>query len=211
MQNLLLVLYTPRHDSNTQKLVNTFLSAAQDHYNIKQIDLAKNPPPLLSEDNLNALLKRNFMGIDLTEDEQATVACADQYTEQLMEADKIVIAFPMYNFSLPAAIKAWIDLVTQKDKTFAISEMGEYSGLLSGKHALTLMTTGNDFNLDVLKDKNLATPLIQQCFDFIGVSNKHISAFGLNQYADRAGQIVEEAQQKILDFLEENSNWNTAL
>jgi len=206
MLKTLLVSYTPRFESNTKKLVKAYLQAASDKSEVVFLDLVKEPAPLLLEDNLNALLKRNYMGMDLTEIENNSVQSADQLIQQLQEADRIVIAFPMYNFSLPATVKAWIDAIIQNGKTFKMTDDGGYEGLCQGKQALILMTTGGDYSQEPEKSMDYATPLIQTCMGFMGIGSHVIAAYGLNQYIDRVDDIVTEAQQKIVKYLKNNQS-----
>jgi len=207
MSNILLVSYTPRFESNTKKLVKTYLQATSNKSEIIHLDLVKQPAPLLLEDNLNALIKRNFMGMELTEIENNYVNGADQLVIQLLEADRIVIAFPMYNFSLPATVKAWIDTIVQSGKTFNMTENGEYKGLCQDKQALILMTTGSDFSQEPIRSMDYATPLIQACMAFMGIESHVITAYGLNQYMDRADHIIAETQQQIVKYLKNDQSW----
>jgi len=207
MSKTLLVSYTPRFESNTKKLVDTYLLATSNKSEILHLDLVKDPAPLLLEDNLNALIKRNFMGMELTEIENNSVNGADQLVLQLLEVDRLVIAFPMYNFSLPATVKAWIDAIVQSGKTFNMTENGEYEGLCQGKQALILMTTGSDFSQEPIKSMDYATPLIQACMGFMGIESHVITAYGLNQYMDRADNIISDTQQEIVKYLKNNQTW----
>ena len=207
MNKTLLVSYTPRHESNTQKLIEAFLQANSEKSKITHLDLVKEPAPLLLEDNLNAFLKRNYMGKDLTQEESNCLASGDRLLQQLQEADRIVIAFPMYNFSLPATVKAWVDAIIQNGKTFKITDKGGYEGLCQGKQALILMTTGGDFSQEPAKSMNYATPLMQTCLGFMGIESYAIVAYGLNQYMDRADEIIEASKQEVVEYVENHKSW----
>ena len=207
MMKTLLVSYTPRFDSNTQKLLQTFIQASSGGSELTHVDLVKEPAPLLLEQNLNALLKRNYLGEKLTTDECGALKTADGFLQQLQASDRIVIAFPMYNFSVPAGIKAWIDVIVQNGHTFKINEERQYEGLCQGKRALILMTTGSDFSQESMKPMNYATPLMQSCLGFMGIPSQAITAFGLNQYMDKADSIVNKAQQDIVDYVTQDTEW----
>jgi len=203
MNNTLIISYTPRVDSNTAKLVEAAKDTLAGKTSITHIELSRTPPELLLIDNLAALLKRNFMGEELDVKEQAITQRIDEYTQQVMDADYLIIAFPMYNFSMPATIKAWVDNVIQPGKTFTITQDGGYQGLCEDTKALILMTAGNDFSEPPMSDINFATPLMQSCLNFMGMESEIIIAFGLNQYADRADDIVTQAQGKISQHLQQ--------
>ncbi|EGG93763.1 putative (acyl-carrier-protein) phosphodiesterase [gamma proteobacterium IMCC1989] len=207
MKKILLVSYTPRIDSNTQKLVDAYLQATGDTSQITPLDLVKEPAPLLLDDHVNALLKRNYMGMALTDAESKSIQKIDALLQQLLDTDRIVIAFPMYNFSVPATVKAWIDTLVQNGKTFKITDDGAYEGLCHGKKALILMTTGGDYSEEPMKSMDYAVPLIQSCFGFMGIESHAITAYGLNQYMDRADDIVHDAQQEIARYVSDSSSW----
>lgn len=206
MTKTLLITYTPRHESKTAELVKTYIDEIGEKSGITHLDLVKTPAPLLLEDNLNALLKRNFMGMELSESENKAVESADLLVQQLLETDRIVLAFPMYNLSLPATVKAWFDAVIQMGKTFTIGESG-YEGLCQGKKALILMTVGGDFTQEPMSSMNHATPLAESLMGLMSIESHSIIAHGLNQYLDRVDEIVSETQQEIVTYLNENTSW----
>ena len=207
MKKSLVVSYTPRNESNTQKLLDTFFQINPDRDNTEHLDLVTNPPPFLLKENLNALLKRNYMRASLSTEEQKSLQNIDVLLKQFLDVDRIVIGFPMYNFSLPAAVKAWIDSIVQLDRTFKLNDDGSYEGLCQDKKALFLMTTGADYHAEPYRSMNLASPLIEVCFSFMGIETHSISAFGLDQYPERAGEIVGQAQEEIINFVGSESGW----
>src|ERR1700722_2797476 len=75
----------------------------------------------------------------------ADLAKGGNYLEELLAADIIVIGAPMYNFSIPSQLKAWIDNVCRAKKTFAYSETGP-KGLLTGKRAIVVSGTGGIYS-----------------------------------------------------------------
>ncbi|NQZ30088.1 MAG: NAD(P)H-dependent oxidoreductase [Oceanospirillaceae bacterium] len=213
MSKTLVVSYTPSFESNTKKLVDAYLQATADTTDIIHLDLVKDPAPLLLEKNLNTLLKRNFMGKELTPAESETLSDIDLLMRQFKEADRIVLAFPMYNFSVPASVKAWIDTIIQNGQTFKIKEEGGYEGLCQGKHALILMTTGGDYAKEPEKSMDFATPLIQTCMGFMGfmgfmgITSHVITAGGLNQYMDSVDEIVSRTQQQVTQYVKNSPLW----
>lgn len=200
MPKILVVNYTPRVDSNTRKLLDTFLETLPNDTDIDFLDLLDSPVPIHTAESINALLKRNFANLPLSQQELESVETADRFMQQLLDSDFIVLAFPMYNFSVPAAIKAWLDVVIQNGRTFTVTEEGTYAGLCGGKKALILMTAGGDYSEEPNKSMNFATPLMQVCLGFLHIESTAISAFGLNQYENQIDEIMTKAQQEIRDF-----------
>jgi len=196
MKKTLVISYTPRDNSNTKKMLDFFIEHNQDKTEIIIVDLAEDAPDLLLKENLNLYVNRNFGGIALTEEQQQVLVKNDKLMQQLLEADYVVLASPMYNFSIPATVKAWFDAVIQAGKTFAYTETG-IKGLCENTKALILMTSGSDFGIQPYKDVNFATPFLITAFGFMGISAEAINKFGMAQYADKAEQMIRDAQEEI--------------
>jgi FMN-dependent NADH-azoreductase len=77
--------------------------------------------------------------------QQAAVALSDELIAELEAADTIVLAAPMYNFSIPSTLKAWIDHVARRGRTFRYSEKGP-EGLLKGKKVFVLAARGGVYS-----------------------------------------------------------------
>ena len=114
----------------------------------------------------------------------------------MLDTDFVVLASPMYNFSVPATVKAWFDGVIQAGKTFTYTETG-IKGLCENKQALILMTSGSDFGKEPYKSVNFATPFLKTSFNFLGISAEAINIFGTQQYADQFDEMLKDSKQKI--------------
>lgn len=102
-----------------------------------------------------------------SEVQRATLALSDELVAELQEADLILIALPVYNFTLPGALKAWVDLVCRAGVTFRYTANGP-EGLLQGKRAIvafasdgTKIGSGIDF----------ASPYMRFILGFIGITD----------------------------------------
>ncbi len=78
---------------------------------------------------------------DRSAEQKAILAKSDTMVQELKAADAIVIATPVYNFHVPAALKAWIDMVARARETFRYTEAGP-EGLLTGKKVYVVVTSG---------------------------------------------------------------------
>ncbi len=105
-------------------------------------------------------------------DDQAALALSDTLIEELKTADTVVIGMPVYNFGMPAALKAWIDLVARPRVTFAYTEGGPV-GLLEGKRAIVAVASGGT-QIDSAGD--FATPHLRHVLKFIGISDVTVLA-----------------------------------
>ena len=102
-----------------------------------------------------------------TESQQATAAYADTLLNEVKAADVLVIALPVYNFGLPAQLKAWIDQLARKGETFRYTEAGP-EGLLQGKRAIVAHTSdGTKFGSEI----DYASGYLRHMLGFFGIAD----------------------------------------
>ena len=141
----LLVRYTPRNEiSKSKMLLDAFRQEITDS-EIEELDLCSDVPDLINPDMLSAIFARNIFDKIPLDSPVKVLEKIDRMTAQLKSADVVVIAFPMYNFSMPATVKAWFDTVMLARETLQTGKRGFY-GLMGGKKALALVTAGGLFN-----------------------------------------------------------------
>ncbi|MEM9921566.1 MAG: NAD(P)H-dependent oxidoreductase [Bacteroidota bacterium] len=142
--------------STTRKLVDKIASklALADDLTFIERDLTETELPLLTEEMVASFYTPPT---DRTPEQKAIIAASDTLVAELQKADVLVIGAPIYNFSVPANLKAWIDLVARVGVTFQYSENGP-KGLLEGKKAYIAIASGGtafrstaDFASDYLK------------------------------------------------------------
>jgi len=113
----------------------------------------------------------NFTDPDArTGGQRAQLAASDALIAELEAADQMVIGVPVYNFAIPAALKAWVDLVARARRTFRYSEAGP-EGLLKGKTAWLVVASGGT-PLD--SEIDFATPYLKHVLAFIGITDVRV-------------------------------------
>ncbi len=105
-------------------------------------------------------------------DQRLKLALSDTLVRELKAADTIVIGAPIYNFSVPAALKAWIDLVARARETFQYTEKGPV-GLLQGKKAYVIVASGGT---KVGSEIDFATTYLGHVLGFMGITDVKIVA-----------------------------------
>ena len=106
---------------------------------------------------------------------QAALAVGDELIAELKAADHIVIATPMYNFSIPAVRKAYIDHVCRVGETFTMA----YEGLVTGKRATVILASGSDFSPGTpYEAANVASGYLRQILGFIGIKDVEVVLAG---------------------------------
>lgn len=102
-----------------------------------------------------------------TAEQVQALAASDELTDELLTAATVVIGAPMYNFTVPASLKAWIDYVVRPGKTFRRTGAGEFEGLCEGKRVYVCTASGGAFRgtgMDCLR------PYLEAIFGFIGIT-----------------------------------------
>jgi FMN-dependent NADH-azoreductase len=104
------------------------------------------------------------------EEHRATLALSDALIAELQEADTLLIGVPIYNFGVPSALKAWIDMIARAGVTFRYTEAGP-EGLLEGKRAVLAVASGGT---EVDSAVDFATPYLRQVLGFIGITDVQV-------------------------------------
>ncbi len=132
-------------------------------------DIGTEVLPLLTEDWVGA----NFTPDEARTDTQKDVlALSDTLIAEIEAADTLVLGVPVYNFGVPAAFKAWIDLVARARKTFKYTETGSV-GLLDGKKAFVVITSGGTASGSEI---DFATPYVKHVLGFLGIHDVTVIA-----------------------------------
>ena len=199
----LLVHYTPRNErSTTKRLVDAFHSQIKNS-EIEELNLLKDSPDFFLEDNLAAYIQRDYLGQELTPEQKKSIAKMDRMTEQLLSADVVVVAYPMYNFSMPSIVKAWFDSVMLKGKTWGTKD-GTYVGLMGGKKALVLVASGGFYGKEPMASREHALSLGKAEFQFMGYSDvQGILAEGMNAGDEHKTSSLEKSISQVQKIAQE--------
>ncbi|MCM2129508.1 FMN-dependent NADH-azoreductase [Larsenimonas rhizosphaerae] len=158
-------------------------------------DLAENPLPMLDGELVGAMRPSDAT---LTPRQQDALDLSDALINELKAHDVIVMAAPMYNFSVPIQLKAYIDLVARAGVTFRYTENGP-EGMIDGKRALVLTTRGG-----IHKDspEDFVAPYLRTFLGFIGISDVEIIyAEGLAMGPESAESAQSQARDAIDQWL----------
>ncbi|WP_223526589.1 FMN-dependent NADH-azoreductase [Pseudomonas sp. BF-B-26] len=195
MSRVLIIESSARQqDSVSRQLTQTFISQWQtahpnDHITVR--DLAVNPVPHLDINLLGGWMKPAEQRNDI---EQASLERSNQLTDELLAADVLVMAAPMYNFAIPSTLKAWLDHVLRAGVTFKYTDTGP-QGLLSGKRAYVLTARGGIYAGSTADHQE---PYLRQVMAFIGIHDvTFIHAEGMNLGGDFQEKGLSQANAKL--------------
>lgn len=134
---------------------------------VDYLDLAAQTPPHLSADALGFRTGQSAS----TDAQRRENALSEQLVSQFLAADVIVIGAPMYNFTIPSQLKAWIDRVAQGGRTFTYTEQGP-KGLAGGKTVIVALTRGGVYsNSDAGRAMEHQESYLQTVMAFFGITD----------------------------------------
>ncbi|MGQ0486398.1 MAG: FMN-dependent NADH-azoreductase [Hyphomicrobiales bacterium] len=158
-------------------------------------DLASNPIGHLSG---SYLMAQSVDSARHSPELQRDLAESGKALEEFLDADVVVIGAPMYNFSVPSQLKAWIDRIAVQGKTFRYTEKGP-EGLASGKKVIIVSSRGGFYS----KENGLAAidhqePYLRAVFGFLGITDiEFIRAEGVNVSPQKKQEAIASAEKAI--------------
>jgi FMN-dependent NADH-azoreductase len=167
-------------------------------------DVGADPPPALSEAMIGAAFTQPSERSDAMRE---VLRVSDQLIDELELADVIVLGTPMYNYGMPAALKAWIDLVIRVGRTFAFdpaNEQAPLTPLWSGKTLVVLSARG-EFGFQPGGERatmNHLDPHLATIDRFLGVSRRFLVAVEYEELkGERFAASVREAEARIAQLV----------
>ena len=117
---------------------------------------------------------------------------SDELVAEVLAADHVVIATPVYNYNVPAALKAWIDHIVRKGLTLGV----DGRGLVTGKKATVLLASGGVYTEgSPIRDRDLATQYLRLILGVIGITDVSFIAAG----GAKAVDLGEVGREEFLD------------
>lgn len=118
----------------------------------------------------------------------AAIALSDALVDELAAADLVVIEAPMFNWSVPSALKAWIDHIVRIGRTFQMPEAGaSFRGLLSDRPVYVVVASGDVYTDGARGREDFLTPYLTHVLGFMGLKDLRFAhAEGVVVSADEA-------------------------
>jgi FMN-dependent NADH-azoreductase len=195
MKNLLVIHSSPRAASVSNNLANQLvekLKTLHPNLNVKTRNISASLP-FVSEEMVNAFYTPSE---NRTAEQKESVKLSDELVDELFASDGLIIAVPMWNFTMPAAMKAYFDLIVRVGRTFKFKETGGFDSLLTDRKTYLVVATGG---VPVGTPMDMLTPAIKTILGFIGIQSVEIiAAEGTNMpnSADKIHQ-AEEIIKKL--------------
>lgn len=195
-------------NSQSRKLTEVFVdhwTSLQNNSDITFRELGNENIPHINENWIAAAFKPETAR---SEEEKEALKTSDLYIAELHEADIIVVGTPMYNWSVPSALKAYIDQVVRVNETWKLNPgnyENPYIGLLENKTVYLLVSRGaqgyekGGYN----EHMNYQTNYLKTVFNVMGIHNIHLVAIdGATLDPENLKQTIENSHQKVKSLVE---------
>lgn len=189
MTKLLVVETSTRGDASvSRQMTRRFLEQwhhAHQGGEVTRRDLAENVPPVVTADWLQAYFTPPPQ---LTPELKARLELSDTLVAELLAADHIVIATPVYNYNVPASLKAWIDHIVRKGLTLGM----DGQGMVKGKKATVLLASGGVYTEgSPIRERDIATQYLRLILSVIGITDVTFVAGGGAKTVDMREQTMD--------------------
>jgi FMN-dependent NADH-azoreductase len=197
MAHILLIQSSSNLASSVSRdLAGTYVKdyvAAHADTTVTERDLVSSPIPHLGVDLLGGFFGKPE---ERTEAQKAALALSDTLVDEVFAASLIVIGVPMYNFSIPSALKAWIDHVIRSGRTFQYTAEGP-KGLVTAKKVVLFLASGGVYSDGPYKPYDFQETYLRAILGFIGLTDVTVvRAEGLAMGPDTATKAVADARAK---------------
>jgi FMN-dependent NADH-azoreductase len=191
----------------TGNIVNQW-TASHPGTTVDYLDLAINTPSHLSAESLGFRLPA---GADLSDVQKRENGISEALVTQFLAADVIVVGAPLYNFSIPSQLKAWIDRVAQVGRTFKYTEKGPV-GLAGGKTVIVASTRGGVYSTsEGGRAMEHQESYLQTVFGFLGITDvRFVRAEGIAMGEAKKAEALASAAVETLAATREAANQASA-
>ena len=171
---------------------------------VDYLDLAVDTPSHLSAESLGFRLPA---GSELSDVQRRENAVSEALVSQFLAADVIVVGAPLYNFSIPSQLKAWIDRVAQVGRTFKYTEKGP-QGLAGGKTVIVASSRGGVYSTsEGGRAMEHQESYLQTVFGFLGITDvRFVRAEGVAMGEAAKAQALEGAALQARAAIQQAAN-----
>lgn len=191
MSNILHITASIRGEESVTRSLSTRIAegiARREGATITTRDLAINDLPFVSAERFAANLAS---ANERTKEQSELAAIGDELIAELRAADTIVFGVPIYNFGVPASVKAWADLVARAGTTFKYTPEGPV-GLLEDKKAYLAIASGGT---QVGSEIDFMTPWLKFFLGFLGIHDVTVIAADAIMGAGGEAKIAEAHEE----------------
>jgi len=157
--------------SDSRKIADQFQQRWQENHpegSVTIRDIIQQPIPHIHQKTIEGFYTPTAA---LTDELRTAIQLSDELIAELKTTDILLISTPMYNFSIPSALKAWIDHIVRIHDTFGVNEEGGFYGKVEGVKAYIITSAGAVYASEDMKVFNFLQPYLQTVLGLIGITD----------------------------------------
>lgn len=200
MTNVLVIKANNRPDGVSTQMFETFVEEVNNvnGLNVTTYDVYEEDTPYFGQDLFNAFGKVQS-GEELTDLESRLLAAKQKAMDAITAADIVVLAFPMWNLTIPAKLHTFIDYIYQAGFMFKYTPEGQAVQLMTEKKFVVLNARGGIYSTPEAQPMEMAANYIKNVFG--GVAGMElldeVIIEGHNANADKAQEIIAEGMERV--------------
>ncbi|MFC5542867.1 FMN-dependent NADH-azoreductase [Ureibacillus sp. FSL K6-3587] len=200
MKNVLVIKANNRPDGISTKMFETYIEEAKkvEDINLKIYNVFEEDMPYFGQQLFDALAKQSE-GKALTESEARLLAAKKKAMDLVTEAEIIVLAFPLWNLTIPAPLHTFIDYIYQAGFMFKYNEQGQLVQLLTDKKFVILNARGGYYSSPEAQPMEMSVNYIKNVLGNIAGMEllDEVIIEGHNAEPNRANEIIEEGLKRV--------------
>lgn len=200
MKNVLVVKANNRPDGISTKMFEAYIEEAKkiNDINLRIYDVFEEDMPYIGQQLFDAFAKLSE-GKELTELESRLFAAQQKAKDLVKEADIIVLAFPLWNLTIPAALHTFIDYIYQAGFMFKYNEQGQLIQLLTDKKYVILNARGGYYSSPEAQPMEMSVNYINNVLSNVAGMEllDEVIIEGHNAEPNRADEIIEEGLKRV--------------
>ena len=171
----------------TDKIVNQ-LAKQNKHTEIIERDTTYSDIPFIDMEILGSL----FVQGKRTQEQKQALKFSDELVDEFISADVVILGAPFYNFSVPASLKAYFDLISRAGRTFGYDSDGVPFGMVPNKKIYVVITSGGT---EIGGDADFLSGYIKYFFSFLGITD--VTLVPLDQLGRKGEEKIQQAEKFI--------------
>lgn len=210
---MLHIVATPRNEgSNTLRISTGFLAELTSRFaelEVETLDLFEQDLPSVAGANIEA--KYHLMaGLKIDKQHEESWRQIEYLIERFLAVDLYLLTVPMWNFSIPYALKYYIDAIVQPGYMFRYNELGQAEGLVTNKKMICITSRGGDYSPESpFHVFDFQEPYLRAIFGFIGISDMtFINANTMDITPHIRQQSIDRAMTEVRQLVA-SINWDS--
>lgn len=209
--NVLVVKANNRPEGISSKMYDTFMERIEGakHINIKVYDVFEEDMPYFGQDFFSAVHKKQN-DLDLSDIEQRILVAKQKAMDVLKEAEVIVFAFPLWNFTIPSKLQTFVDYVAAAGFTFQYSPEGKLIQLMTDKKVILLHARGGIYSTPDKAPIEMAVSYMKNTFNgMFGMElMEEVIIEGHNAMRDKSVEIINEGLKRVAEVADRLAKQN---